>query len=213
MTTKTPRAHAALRKLHADGWDIEFLMGLSWEPAAKPAWDENTKYRLKLEDWQQRLVDAARAGKRVLCDGRPATVLKGRSDDETQANFADYIWQGESYYSIEDAAPAIPEGFTPWAGGECPVPTGTPVDVIYRDGSQKAGLPANRNTSGGSYEAGPEFWHNDGRYDDIIGYRIVKPAMQPTMKLRWLDDTLQQYFEAADGTGEWREVPTAEGGE
>lgn len=146
MTTKVPRAHAALRKLHADGWEVERLNPTTnlWESTGDPSWIGHRQYRLRLEPWQQKLVDAAREGKKVVLlpsHNAPCLVAFERYKDETQASLARYNWTGEANYIIEDAA----------------------------------------------------------------------PAMQPTMKLRWLDDTLQQYFEAADGTGEWLEVPTVEG--
>lgn len=31
-------------------------------------------------------------------------------------------------------AAQLPEGFTPWAGGECPVPAETQVEVVFDDG-------------------------------------------------------------------------------
>ncbi len=58
----------------------------------------------------------------------------------------------------------IPEGFIPWHGGECPVAEGTKVETMLRNGEPWV-LENAENF----------FWlHEDA--DDIIGYRIHKPA-------------------------------------
>ena len=63
----------------------------------------------------------------------------------------------------------------PWMGGKCPVPTGTIVDVMYRNGSIGASLPANESLSGLGDDAGPAYWRAHGASNDIIAYRVVKP--------------------------------------
>jgi hypothetical protein len=58
----------------------------------------------------------------------------------------------------------IPEGFIPWHGGECPVAEGTKVETMLRNGEPWV-LENAENF----------FWlHEDA--DDIIGYRVHKPA-------------------------------------
>lgn len=76
----------------------------------------------------------------------------------------------------EDTSQAIPEGFTPWDGGECPVPTGTLVDVIYRDGRITRNAKALMNMDGFTRDAGHSFWQHDSMIGDIIAYRLSEPA-------------------------------------
>jgi len=66
------------------------------------------------------------------------------------------------YRVIEGATPGIPEGFTHWAGGTCPVPFDARVEVIFRAGSRDTGCPA-------------PIWHwgHCGGDHDIIAYRLV----------------------------------------
>jgi hypothetical protein len=60
----------------------------------------------------------------------------------------------------------IPEGFIPWHGGECPVQGGR-VSAVFRRG----GAPTNK------FNSGAFRWSHEGnRPDDIIAYRIHKPA-------------------------------------
>lgn len=56
---------------------------------------------------------------------------------------------------------AAEQDWTPWNGGECPVPPPV-VHVIYRNGDQFLG----------SVEAFD--WSHEGDDDDIIAYRIVE---------------------------------------
>jgi hypothetical protein len=66
----------------------------------------------------------------------------------------------------DDVSPKveIPEGFTPWTGGKCPVDPDTGVDVILADG-----------TSGGSEAKGFDWSHVEGRSVNILAYRADKP--------------------------------------
>lgn len=65
---------------------------------------------------------------------------------------------------------ADPEGWIDWPGGECPVPVGTLVDVMYRDNEIMLGVEA--GVEGG--------WAEDWSHDeyentgDIIKYRLAK---------------------------------------
>ena len=64
--------------------------------------------------------------------------------------------------------PEIPEGFIPWAGGECPVPKKTIVDIFNRG-----------NATFFERIAGAINW-NHARYNstqEIIGYRIHIPPV------------------------------------
>lgn len=77
-------------------------------------------------------------------------------------------------------APAIPEGFIPWSGGECPVPHGTVVDIICRDPDIRVGQT-------NEVFAHMISWANEGNAAyDIIAYRVVEPA---TDKPLIVDDT------------------------
>jgi hypothetical protein len=65
----------------------------------------------------------------------------------------------------------IPEGFTAWSGGECPVPRGSPFEVVHRSGKHKMSTEydwpyANFNWKHGDFTpVKPE--------TDIIAYRIL----------------------------------------
>lgn len=57
-----------------------------------------------------------------------------------------------------------------WSGGYCPVPSGTLVDVIYRDGETIYGLPADE-LNDTERDASVCFWRHDGMPNDIVRYR------------------------------------------
>lgn len=69
----------------------------------------------------------------------------------------------------EAPAVQIPEGFTAWEGGECPVPLGTPLIVVHRDGDVLNATAGKGVAADWQRTEYPE----DG---DIIAYRIVQPA-------------------------------------
>lgn len=71
----------------------------------------------------------------------------------------------------------IPEGFIAWHGGECPVPKGTMIDVIYRDGAKLCNIPALTKLDS-IREATWAFWDNDGATNDIVAYRVVQARSQ-----------------------------------
>lgn len=66
------------------------------------------------------------------------------------------------------------DGWIKWEGGKCPLPEGTLVDVRYRSGEQKFGIPCRVTVPG--YEATAPFWRNDNQRADIIAYRLHRPA-------------------------------------
>lgn len=70
-----------------------------------------------------------------------------------------------AYRVVDEKKPTveIPEGFTPWSGGECPVPFGARVEVIFRAGLRNTGRTA-------------ALWHwaHAGGVSDIIAYRVVR---------------------------------------
>lgn len=57
-----------------------------------------------------------------------------------------------------------------WEGGECPVPRGELVDVVYRDGKALYCLPADE-IHGTLRDASCIFWRHDGAPSDIVRYR------------------------------------------
>lgn len=65
------------------------------------------------------------------------------------------------------------DGWIEWGGGECPVETGTLVDVRYRDGKGCGSVPANVDSEGWR-DADSDYWRKDGFENDIVAYRIVR---------------------------------------
>ena len=84
------------------------------------------------------------------------------------SNWHQCILSREEYFHLYPATGA--DGWIEWKGGECPVEKGTLVDVIWRDGTELAGVKALH--LGG---AGHQFWVADGMVNDIIAYRLHKP--------------------------------------
>lgn len=99
--------HSELIKLWADGAEIEYYSSIinKWlDTHNSPVWDEDTQYRLKLEPWQQKLVDAIESGKVVdfnSYDWYRADVLHERvENDEIHC----YHWYAEDRYRIRPKA-------------------------------------------------------------------------------------------------------------
>lgn len=92
-------------------------------------------------------------------------------------NWHQTILSREEYFHLYPAPDA--DGWIEWIewnGGECSVEKGTLVDVIWRNGTERAGVKALH--IGG---AGHKFWVADGMVNDIIAYRLHKPdAVKPT---------------------------------
>lgn len=85
-----------------------------------------------------------------------------------------------------------PEGWIEWKGGECPVPRGTLVDVRYRDSAERHNIPALELVPGD--DASYAYWKNEGVSNDIIAYRLSKPAETP-----WYPDDSGEWIEVKDG--------------
>lgn len=65
----------------------------------------------------------------------------------------------------------IPEGFTRWAGGECPAADSDTIDVLYRNGIHEIFTPGMITDE--------DTWHHNDDELDIIAYRIIsQPADQ-----------------------------------
>lgn len=62
----------------------------------------------------------------------------------------------------------IPEGFTPWAGGERPISLFTPVATYLRAGEVKT-FPNAWNAR----------WEHTGGDDDVIAYRVIEVEEPP----------------------------------
>lgn len=83
-----------------------------------------------------------------------------------------FHWQRSShagniiaYRVVEEEKPKIeiPEGFTPWAGGACPVDAKARVEFIMRAGDTNKIAPASVLR-----------WNDAGLDDDIIAYRVIE---------------------------------------
>lgn len=62
-----------------------------------------------------------------------------------------------------------------WAGGACPVPFGTLIDVAYRSGGYNYGVRAGvmNDTHGSDTTACASDWWSDGHPRDIVAYRLA----------------------------------------
>ena len=69
---------------------------------------------------------------------------------------------------VEVTEPTIPEGWTAWHGGECPVHDRAQVEIICRDGIRMQPLSASSWT-----------WKHNDNLGDIIAYRVVEPKYRP----------------------------------
>jgi len=111
------------------------------------------------------------------CPVDPDTVVEvkmtGCVEDMYVRRAGDLRWTHTNYsgdiiaYRVVEAPKPkvqIPEGFTPWNGGDCPVDPDTGVDVILADG-----------TSCGSEAYYFDWRHVEGRSVNILAYRVDKP--------------------------------------
>ena len=90
-----------LIKLWADGAEIEYLkFDGTWVFIAHPSWDFEHQYRIKRPSWQQKLIDAAKAGKevQVSCGG---VWQKSILNDELD-NYQ-FLYYEEAEYRIKPA--------------------------------------------------------------------------------------------------------------
>lgn len=108
-------------------------------------------------------------------------VLISCKDGTVTAEAGSFTWQRTNYAGdiiayrvVEPPKPKvkIPEGFTPWEGGPCPVPVYVRVEVMFRNGVRDIGCPA-----------GVWHWRQDGDVggSDIVAYRVIedeKPKAQ-----------------------------------
>ena len=64
------------------------------------------------------------------------------------------------------------KGYQPWYGGVAPYPTGTLVDVVYRDKRSAYNVPVGTTAREGLSASRWEIYHYE-RPDDIIAYRLA----------------------------------------
>jgi len=85
-----------------------------------------------------------------------------RHSEKMMANTMDLVMKPGVSEALQ-ASVGVPEGFTLWAGGECPVESDTNVDVLLRGGTASTCLAGNYS------------WrlHRDSD-KDIIAYRVVE---------------------------------------
>ena len=91
---------------------------------------------------------------------------------EEPFDYATAIITREQY---EAALAAKNEGWIEWGGGECPVPTGTLVDVKWRDGRIDDGIPAKISHDLDPSKRNAISWQHRGNSHDIIAYRLHQP--------------------------------------
>lgn len=77
-----------------------------------------------------------------------------------------------AYRVVEPPKPKvkIPEGFTPWDGGERPIPGDTRFEMILRNGYMFTGLSSSCR-----------WWHNN-MHNDIIAYRVIEDDKPKTAR-------------------------------
>ena len=92
--------------------------------------------------------------------------------DTVADDWATAIITREQY---EAALAAKNEGWIEWGGGECPVPTGTLVDVKWRDGRIDDGIPAKISHDLDPSKRNAISWQHRGNSHDIIAYRLHQP--------------------------------------
>ncbi len=81
-----------------------------------------------------------------------------------------HMQNGGARYRALIEEPTIPEGYTPWAGGECPEDAqGRPTRVAFQEGSVSSSAP-----KGQAWD-----WQHRGHNDDIIAYRVESAQPKP----------------------------------
>lgn len=80
------------------------------------------------------------------------------------------------YRALIEDAPPIPEGYTPWAGGECPEDArDRRTWAILRDGTHCDRIRGDLFV-----------WADDGTGSTIVGYRVEQPERQGEAVLGWV---------------------------
>lgn len=81
----------------------------------------------------------------------------------------------EEYY--QDYPKVDADGWIEWKGGDCPIWSGSLIDVKYRDGHLQVGCRAGSRCDTELYAT--THWGNSGGAADIIAYRLHKPEVKP----------------------------------
>jgi hypothetical protein len=84
------------------------------------------------------------------------------------ANGFHYGSKASDHDLVEVTEPTIPEGWTAWHGGDCPVYDRAQVEIICRDGIRMQPLSASAWS-----------WKHNDNLGDIIAYRVVEPTYRP----------------------------------
>lgn len=158
-----------------------------WHKGQDWRW-EDVDYRFRiaepaLQDWQRNArgwedADPYAELKRAYAAGKVIQFNIGRPDapnwDECRPNCAALSWCYDiEKYRIKPELPPIPEGFTRWEGGECPVADNVRVEVILRNGDRGSG-PA------GFWTNFNNWWKHQGApMNNIIAYRPLPPSFVP----------------------------------
>lgn len=139
--------------------------------------------RQKIADLDKAISALTPEGKEALLESQPEPITTEVRKQDEQDAAGDWTNGGEDRLDAVCAellaapppaqeAPAIPEGFIPWGGGEyLPVARGTPLVVLYRNGSEVD------CTAGDEMS---EFWHRSSTLvdhspdHDIIAYRVIE---------------------------------------
>lgn len=83
-------------------------------------------------------------------------------------SFADTQHKWRIYaYKLAAKSPEIPEGFTVWNGGDCPIGGQQKIEYIQRNGNRYAALAGDCN------------WFDRGYANDIIAYRVIEKKVIP----------------------------------
>jgi hypothetical protein len=172
----TPHKHAELIKQWADApewWDVycsQPIVSTSIVNTPNPDWNATLVYELRKS---AKHPDNIKPKKKLIDWSR---MPRG-----TMTNFGEFLRvpegiTGTKYFSVmnsnfyvinimkEEVRLAEQTQFTYWGGGECPVPEGVVVEVVFRDGDKTPDL------------ADDFTWEHVKNSGDIIAYRILKLA-------------------------------------
>lgn len=97
---------------------------------------------------------------------------------------ADWIWQQMRYGADWKIVEADDDGWIPWEGVECPLPSGQRVEVRYLNGACRKGFAGNWS---------PRWWSAPGDItgpDDITAYRPILDEPSEPGTAEWSGDGL-----------------------
>ncbi len=118
-----------------------------------------------VDEWNERLSDLDLA----IAALQPGEVMITVTNDEP--DLAAPIVNTDEGWELEPETQAgveIPEGFTKWEGGECPLPVGTRFDMICRACGPWHDMEVLADSS--------LEWQHTGRDLDVIAYRIIEAS-------------------------------------